>query len=152
MAFVGGFCPVALVSSLGRNWRRLVSRLQCHLTTGERIDSEAGTAASYGQHRRARLWCGLLSVLDWTVASNPKGIFIRSCRLVDLRRVHLVQRHLADGRSHAWPVRHRHHKFACTDLVADRTSGAERYTHGVFHYRICQSLSVLIFMVESHRL
>src|ERR1043166_8908189 len=137
MVFAGGFCPIALVFYLGRNWGPFFSRLQRSLAASERIDPQARTAASYVQHRGAGLWCWLLSVLDWTLASNAKGLFIRGCRLVDLWRVHFVQRHLAYGQSDARTVWHRNYQFACTDLVAHRTAGAERYKGGVFDYCIC---------------
>ena len=151
MAFAGRFCPIALVSDLGRNWGPFVSGLQRPFTAGERIEPEAGTAASDVQYRGAGLWCWFLSVLGWTLASDAKGLFIRSCRLVDLWRVHIVERHLAYGRSHARTIWRRHDKFACTDLVSNRTAGAERFKHSVFHHGVCQSLNVLIFMAEFHR-
>ena len=151
MAFAGRFCPIAVVSYLGGNWGPFVSGLQRPFTTGERIDPEARTAASNGQHRGAGLWCWFLSVLGWTLASDAKGLLIRSGRLVDLWRVPVVERHLAYGQSHTRIIWHRNYKFACTDLVANRTPGAKRYKHGVFHHGICQSLNVVIFMAEFHR-
>ena len=137
MAFAGRFCAIALVSYLGRNWGAFVSGLQRPFTTGERIDLEARIAASYGQHRGAGLWRWFLSVLGWTLASDAKSLFIRSGRLVNLWRVHLVERHLVYGQSYARTIWHRNDKFACTDLVANRTAGAERYKHSLFHHGIC---------------
>src|SRR6478672_10670124 len=145
MAFAGRFCPIAVVSYLGRNWGPVVSGLQRPFTAGERIDPETRTAASYCQYRGAGLWCWFLSVLGWTLASDAKGHFIRSCRLVDLWRVHLVERHLAYGRSHARTVWYRNYKFACTDLVANRTR-VLRDTSTAHFITVFVSLSTCLYL------